>query len=299
MEIPNIPTGAVVVGVDGSDHARRGVAWGVAQAVRENRTVVLAFAYDAIETHWAALPGVDLAALQQDVAQAGRSLVEDLRTEILADHPDLEVLAVSVMADARDLLLTMSETASTVVIGSRGRGAVRSLLLGSVALAVTRHSTCPVIVLRPESGGEDRAGVIVAVDATGRSSATLDYAFRAASWLGEPLTVLHCFWDAAVALSGAGLVPAESNIDEERAAVSEVMAGFAERYPDVATEAVFAQGLVDQVLLELSAGKTLLVVGSRSRSSIAEFVLGSVASTMVEQASSPVAVVPRKESAGA
>ena len=295
MEIPSIPTGAVVIGVDGSQHARRGVAWGVAQAARENRPVVLAFAFGTIEPLWTTLPGVDLAALQQDAADASRSMVEELRAEILAEHADLDVIALAVQGDPRDLLLTLSESAETLVIGSRGRGAVRSLLLGSVALAVTRHSACPVIVLRPEAEPGGRAGVIVAVDATGRSSATLDYAFRAASWLGEPLTVLHCFWDAAVALSGAGLVPADTDISEERAAVSEVMAGFTERYPDVAVETVFGQGLVDQVLLEMSVGKALLVVGSRSRTSIAEFVLGSVASTMVEQAPSPVAVVPRKE----
>jgi nucleotide-binding universal stress UspA family protein len=50
-------------------------------------------------------------------------------------------------------LTQRSEGADLLVVGSRGRGAVRSALLGSVALHCAVHASCPVLVVRPEPSG--------------------------------------------------------------------------------------------------------------------------------------------------
>jgi nucleotide-binding universal stress UspA family protein len=49
---------------------------------------------------------------------------------------------------ATQSLLDESETADMLVVGSRGRGGFRSMLLGSVAHALSAHARCPVVVVR-------------------------------------------------------------------------------------------------------------------------------------------------------
>jgi nucleotide-binding universal stress UspA family protein len=50
-------------------------------------------------------------------------------------------------------ILAEADHADLVVVGSRGRGGFRSLLLGSVAHTVVEHATCPVVVVRRTSTG--------------------------------------------------------------------------------------------------------------------------------------------------
>lgn len=297
MDTTNLPTGAVVVAVDGSEHAERAVAWGVDAALRERRPLLIAHALGNPNPYGYSSAVVDAGALSTAVREAGEELVDQAAERVRNDHPELDVHTFCETGDARDLLVDLSTTAHLLVVGSRGRGPVRSLLLGSVAAGVSRHAHCPVVVLRPnadDAGG----GVLAGVDGTERSAATLDFAFRAASWRNLPLTAVYCFWEAGRATGERVLVgDDESGYDEERSLVSEAVAGFREKYPDVELRIELARGLVDQVLVELAHGRDLLVVGSRSHGALAEALLGSVATTMLEYAPCPVAVVPHERSA--
>jgi nucleotide-binding universal stress UspA family protein len=53
---------------------------------------------------------------------------------------------------ARDVLVEEGRRAALLVVGSRGRGVLRGLLLGSVALHCAMHATCPVMVVHPPAG---------------------------------------------------------------------------------------------------------------------------------------------------
>src|SRR6478736_648774 len=76
-----------------------------------------------------------------------------------------------------------------VVLGSRGRGRVSSLLLGSVGVAVVGHATCPVVVRRP-ARDRVRRGVLVGTDLTDDSRPALEFAYGLASVRHLTLTVL-------------------------------------------------------------------------------------------------------------
>jgi nucleotide-binding universal stress UspA family protein len=59
----------------------------------------------------------------------------------------------AVEGPAGDVLVRAAEGAELLVVGGRGRGALRGMLLGSVALHCVLHAPCPVLVLRPSDRG--------------------------------------------------------------------------------------------------------------------------------------------------
>ena len=132
-------------------------------------------------------------------------LLAEARADVTRRAPHLDVREVLRVADPRDLLQELSREAAMVVLGSRGRGPMRTLLLRSVGVAVTRHAECPVVVVRPGNRGLVRNGVLVGADGTERSQTTLEFAYRQASLYGLPLTVLHCHGSARAA-PGRGCV---------------------------------------------------------------------------------------------
>ena len=198
--------GTIVVGVDGSEGSARALAWAIEQAVAEHRPLTLVHAIHAVTPAYLDAAIVDPANASAAVTAAGRTVCRRLWATVEAVAPDLEVDEVLDFIDPRVLLLEQSRDATMVVFGSRGLGKVRSLLLGSVSVALVRHAHSPVVVHRPGNAGTVRNGVVVGVETSEESLPVLEFAYREASLRGLPLTVLHCYWDIQAGTTAAGLV---------------------------------------------------------------------------------------------
>jgi len=287
----------IVVGVDGSDDGRRAVNWAAGQATLEHITLTLLHAVppvEALASSYLMGAGVDPIALEEESLTAARTALEAEVERVLRTHSSLTVKTVVVHRDPRDALLAASLTASLVVVGSRGLGMFTSVLLGSVSLAVTREAACPVVVVRP--GGEPRRpGVLVGADGTASSVAVLEFAFRQASLRGVPLTVAHCFWDAVVVGDGIRREATDELAHEDlRMLMAESVSGLGEKFPDVQVHTDLLRGLVDASLGEAAESHDLVVIGCHHRPNLSRLIWGSVATTVVERAHGPVAVVPQQ-----
>jgi nucleotide-binding universal stress UspA family protein len=209
--------------------------------------------------------------------------------------PGLTVHEVFEVTDPSTLLIQLSSTAHLVVLGSRGRGPLRSHLLGSVGLAVVRHAVCPVVVHRPgDHPGHVHRGVVVAAEATAESMPVLAFAFRQASLRGLPLKVVHYVYDVRSALVGTPVAGSLSeDVEEHTRRLAESVAGFREDYPDVHLTVETLPGLVpEHGLIPLSRDADLIVVGTHQRGALGRMLAGSVSESVLEHACGPVAVVP-------
>ena len=147
-------TSIVVVGVDETDSSRRALAWAAQEAVRRGATlqVVTAWTWDAVEG--APLVAVEPQTLMEVAEHTQTTAVE----EVLAAMPVRPVVAREVVrSTAAQALVEASRHADLVVVGTHGRGPVRSALLGSVSQSVIKHAECPVVVMPPVQRHETRS----------------------------------------------------------------------------------------------------------------------------------------------
>lgn len=296
MDTAEVPLGTIVVAIDGSPTSDLAVDFAVAQARLTRRPLTLVHALSPMDTVWIAPvgmspamgTGVGLEALENQA----KELLAGTHAEVTTRAPELEVHDLLGFGDPRQVLLDVATRASLVVMGSRGLGPVRSLLLGSVAVGVSHHVTCPLVVMRPTDGA-DRSGLLVAVDGTERSAAPLEFAFQHAAMHGLPLTVLHAYWDVRHAAVHAHDDQEGVHADEEELLLlAETLAGMSDKYPDVVVRRTLATGLADLAVLDAAADKEMVVLGTHHGSKAGEILFGSVATTVLEHATCTVAVVP-------
>ncbi len=137
----------IVVGIDGSQGARRALEWAVAEAkLRDAHLVVVhawlepaAVAVGSVVTAGGVEPEIFEDAAERTVAD----VLDAIDTTGLPQGIESHVVSG---APAR-ALLDMAEDADLVVVGSRGRGGFTGLLLGSVSQQVAHHATCPVVII--------------------------------------------------------------------------------------------------------------------------------------------------------
>ena len=136
--------GRIVVGVDGSENALEALRWAVAESELRGATV------DAVSTWHYPTAGVEFAPVadpQMFEGAAAQSLREAV-AKVCPDELTRRRVKTSVIQDSpARALVEAAEGADLLVVGSRGRGGFKGLLLGSVSAQCVHHAPCPVVVV--------------------------------------------------------------------------------------------------------------------------------------------------------
>jgi nucleotide-binding universal stress UspA family protein len=288
-------TSVIIVGVDGSPGSDRALAWAADEADRRGSLLRVVHAVHRItpqEIGWLASAGVSVEAVRADMDQAADHLVKTATETVHVAHPDVRVHTTIAVDDARSLLLAESQEADLVVVGSRGRGPIRSLLLGSVGVTLVRHAAVPVAVVRSTDDVE-RHGVVVGTNGTASSLPAVRIAFEEAERRGVALTVMHCLWDGdEAALRWVDLLESDARYDERMKVVRDLLADVTAAHPDVPVTIRLTKGAADRCLIDLARGAELVVVGRHGATPLDHVGLGTVSTPVVEHAKTVVLVVP-------
>ncbi|WP_167760639.1 universal stress protein [Blastococcus sp. CT_GayMR16] len=285
----------VVVGVDGSTGARVALVWAMTDAARRGARLQVVSTFP-VEAYWADPNLIDerrVDAVRADTEVRVRALIEEVRSES-GDGPAQVDVVVLPGAAARQLLAA-AEGADLLVVGSRGRGPVRSTVLGSVALHTVTHARCPVVVVHPRAAAASaRPRVVVGLDGSEGSREALARALTEAGGLGAEVAAVAAF-SATSYWSDSYVVvippPAQMQEDTRRAAEA-MVADVVPARSTVAVRTTAVEGPAGDVLVGESEGAGLLVVGSRGLGAIRGMLLGSIALHCVVHARCPVMVVP-------
>jgi nucleotide-binding universal stress UspA family protein len=293
--------GAIVVGYDGSSSASHAVEWAAREAQRRGRLLTVLSVVDYGGMGYRGPVG--MAHWWPDVAlDAGRQLSTDGAERARAIAPDVEVTPETATGPTAAILIEVSRTAEVMVVGTRGRGELHNLAIGSVAASVAAHGRCPVVIVRGDGNvhpGPDQP-VVVGIDGSPAASAALAFAAAVAEKASAPLTVV-CAWnalaeDAWVDAYARGLAPEDPDLrpGERRMAQEALDAAAASvraEHPAVDVTPILAEGPPAAALLEAGAQAGLLVVGTRGHGAFTGLLLGSVSHAVVHAATRPVAVV--------
>jgi nucleotide-binding universal stress UspA family protein len=230
--------------------------------------------------------------LLDDARQAADDVVAVLKPRVAA------VESRAVVGDPRTEIVRIAEEwgADLVVVGARGLGAVATAVLGSVSLAVARHASCSVLVVRPNP--KPLRSVAVGVDGSenAREAARFLARFGLPPSVGVRLVGVvdrPPFPRTAPASVRAMLQEAVAVvIEERRQALNAALGSAAESFETAARE--LPVGAPAETLERLSADVDLIVLGARGLGPVKRLLLGSVSEHLLRHAACAVLIVHRR-----
>ncbi len=135
----------IVVGVDDSLGGRAALSWAFDEAALRHATLEVVHAWSMpLWEGWNSEWPADEASFRDEAHQ----LVDKLVAECCDTASPVEIVPVQLLCEGPAFgLVAQSRTADLLVVGSRGRGGFKGLLLGSVSTQCVHHATCPVVVI--------------------------------------------------------------------------------------------------------------------------------------------------------
>ena len=138
-----------MVGVDGSPFSDDALEWAYGQARVTGAELVVLHCWEYPYLGVIDFVGMDerIRATTHDGAEA---LLDATIAHLRASHPDDDVPLTPLLLEGNPAwtLLDASKDADLIVIGSRGRSGLKTLLLGSVSHVIVTHADIPVVVVR-------------------------------------------------------------------------------------------------------------------------------------------------------
>ena len=281
----------ILVGVDSSECSRTALRWAAGLARRLGYRLHVVEAWEYPRDTVVRIGRVELPS-PEDADELLLGHLGELVAEVADDR--LEVAVDVLRGPASEAILRAADDrARMIVVGSRGLGGFRGLLLGSVSRQLCEHAPCPVTVVRSCEPGADLQLQTIAVGVDG--SANAQHAVRVAAELAEGTGA----YVVAVHAAAAGAVPDDRSDGpvESRPTLTELLEDWCaplERRGLDDHDLVVAEGDPRTALLDVAEerGADLILVGSRGLGPVSKLVLGSVASSLIQHSPIPVTVVP-------
>jgi len=292
----------VIAGVDGSPQSIAAAHWAAREAVRRGVPLRLLHVWPWLPHLVPTSPGPS--ALQVET----RKMLARAQADIQSENPGLQVDTALVTVTEPDSLAAAGRDAEMLVLGSRGLGGFRGMLLGSTGLATAARAECPVVLVRvgepsapvdPPStaaGASARtAPVVLGLDARHPSDTLIEFAMRAASERGTGLRVVHSWgllplWSVNPMHLGEG--ERGEMEDTETQLLRDAVLGWRQKYPDLDIRPDVRVGSAAEVLVDEAARACLVVVGRHLHRPPLGMRLGPVTHAVIHYAPCPVAVVP-------
>jgi nucleotide-binding universal stress UspA family protein len=284
----------IVVGVDGSAPGAVALRWAAREAGARGARLVAVLVWDLFNQRHAdgtrrfdpeyneAAADAALAAFIEEALGFGPGGAGAVERRPVCDRPAAGLLAA---AEGADLL----------VVGARGLGGLRGLLLGSVSQECLHNASGPIAIVRGAGAdGEPTGRVVVGVDGSDPSTAALRWALAYAAPRAGTVEAVHAWelpliYGPAVAYDVEAVERAAHRLVD--AAVADATAGRPELAAVAITPTVVAGGPAAS-LLESAKDADAIVVGRRGLGGFGRLLLGSVSEHVVRHADTTVVVVP-------
>ena len=282
----------ITVGIDGTEDGLRAVDYAAAEARTTGAHLLLVHVLALSPT------SVELPSSTEDVlGLAGERVVETARARAVSAGVSPARIRLQVTpGPVTPTLISASRDAKLMVLGRRGLSGLDRVFAGSTSTSVGARAECPVVVV-PHAWNLQSpwARVVVGVDGSARSLPALAMAVAEASSRSAELVVVHA-WEPPLPYY-VDAAEIQDLVDSCRRAaelaVSELLAGWSERHPDITITRVFETRHPVEALVGHSTEADLVVIGTRGGGGIPGLALGSVARAVVAGSCAPVQLVRR------
>lgn len=278
----------VVVGVDGSAHNRAAVTWARNESEDLGGRLVLV---GATPPRVVPVRGYAMDLPVDFFDNETRDTLERVREELGADEDDVSLLIGS--GGTRPVLLRAAKEADVLVVGQRGLGAAKRMVVGSNSISVAGRSSVPVIVVPDAWNPTDRraAPVVVGLDGSALDDVVLTYGFERAVRLAVPLLAIHAWHlPATYAWSPEDI---ERWDNEAKQQLESSLTSWREKYPEVEVITLSQDANAAMAILDAAAVAQLVVLGRHTGPHhLGGFHLGSATRAVLHYAECPVAVIP-------
>jgi nucleotide-binding universal stress UspA family protein len=288
--------GGLIIGVDESEHAARALRWGAREAELHAWPAIAVMAWGLLDQHRTMLgERFDPTYGDKHAAEALDGIVTGALGDAQAERVERRVVC-DLPARA---LLDESVGAELLVVGARGIGGFKGLLLGSVSQQCLHHAAVPVAVVRqrvaPEPGRAER--VLVAVDGSDTAARALAWALGEARLRDAQVTVLHAWHQPFVGgypYTEAVLDPA-ANERASRQLVGDALDSADTTGLAAPVEVKAVAGGAAKLIVDAAESADLVVMGSRGLGGFKGLLLGSVTTHVARHATCTVVVIPARD----
>lgn len=285
----------ILVGIDGSEGSKAALRWALDTATTQESATVVAMAV------WFAAPPVSSpwiagSVLPIDLHEPTTQMLEATINAVMPTRKgDFELEQHVVQGPPAPTLLDESARCDMVVVGTRGLGGFKELVLGSVSRQLAHHAHCPVVIVPSDEPTHTiPRRIVVGVDGSANSLAALRWAARRAQATRSTLQAMTVWVRPMGGTTLSPLTPDRDADDARHLAGAAALDDFiaqAHLPTNITIDRLSIEGTPAKTLIDHARGADLLVVGARGHGGFAGLLVGSVANTVIHHLPCPVAVI--------